>query len=350
MPARGQAGDDDRPLDAVLAGLCVEPVERAFQLVGDLRQGRLRRQRVAAQSRRPTASQRTLGEAGKDLLAAALPIAAVNVNEAWVPLIAFSVSISQVEMLRALFPQRLRSCGPAFGFLARVLGAYVLDIVICEIAVLERHCNPVHAGSGAFLRTKRCRNASGSCRHEGATTKRCHIDLPGYWGSAAANPRFATTSPTEHPNASPLSELCKLFPILQGQLASFTLFALVWDMPLLRRLARMPQEADDDSTPERACAASWRRSCESCVKWNISLRAYRVTVNGSGSRHFGSAAQWHNRTHAPQQSCTVRQCQQPASRCLLLSVSYSAACGSEPLRMTLQMLCGVVGMSIWLTP
>src|SRR5262249_6570192 len=142
MPARGPAGDDDRPLDAVLAGLCVEPVERAFQLVGDLRQGRLRRQRVAAQSRRPTASQRTLGEAGKDLLAAALPIAAVNVNEAWVPLIAFSVSISQVEMLRALLAQRLRSCGPAFGFLARVLGAHVLDIVVCEIAGLEWPCGP----------------------------------------------------------------------------------------------------------------------------------------------------------------------------------------------------------------
>src|SRR5499433_3608615 len=184
MPARGPAGDDDRPLDAVLAGLGVEPVERAFQLVGDLRQGRLRGQRVAAQSRRPTTSQRTLGEAGKDLLAAALPIAAVDVNEAWrlriigriqVPLIAFSVSISQVEMLRALLAQRLRSCGPAFGFLARVLGTHMLDIVICEIAVLKRHCNPVHPGSRAFLRTKRgwCRNASGSCRHEGATTKRC---------------------------------------------------------------------------------------------------------------------------------------------------------------------------------
>src|SRR5215831_12415152 len=63
MPARGPAGDDDRPLDAVLAGLGVEPVERAFQLVGDLRQGRLRRQRIAAQSRRPTTGQRTLGVA-----------------------------------------------------------------------------------------------------------------------------------------------------------------------------------------------------------------------------------------------------------------------------------------------
>src|SRR6476646_212387 len=111
MPARGPAGDDDRPLDAVLADLGVEPVERAFQLVGDLRQGRLRRQRVAAQSRRPTTGQWTFGEASEDLLATALPIAAVDVNEAWrlriigrieVPLVALSFSIGQVEVVRAL--------------------------------------------------------------------------------------------------------------------------------------------------------------------------------------------------------------------------------------------------------
>src|SRR6266478_6344467 len=98
MPACGPAGDDDGPLDAVLAGPGLEPVERAYQLIGNLHQARLRRQRVAAQSRRPTTCQRTLGEAGEDLLAAALPIAAVDVNEAWririigrikVPLIAF---------------------------------------------------------------------------------------------------------------------------------------------------------------------------------------------------------------------------------------------------------------------
>src|SRR5206468_5743305 len=83
MPTRGPAGDDDRPLDAVLPGLGAEPVERAFQLVGDLRQARLRRQRVAAQSRRPTTGQRTLGEAGEDLFAAALPIVAMDVNETW---------------------------------------------------------------------------------------------------------------------------------------------------------------------------------------------------------------------------------------------------------------------------
>src|SRR5215470_4819997 len=83
MPACGPAGDDNRSLNAVRAGLVVEPIERAFQLVGDLRQARLRGQRVAAQSRRPTTGQRTLGEAGEDLFAAALPIAPVDVNEAW---------------------------------------------------------------------------------------------------------------------------------------------------------------------------------------------------------------------------------------------------------------------------
>ena len=83
MPACGPAGDDDRPLDAVLAGLGVEPVEGALQFVGELRPGRLRRLRVAAHSRRPTTGQRTLREASEDFLAAALPIAAVDVNETW---------------------------------------------------------------------------------------------------------------------------------------------------------------------------------------------------------------------------------------------------------------------------
>src|SRR6516225_4052948 len=111
MPARGPAGDDDRPLDAVLAGLSIEPVERAFQLVGDLRQVRLRRQRVAAESRRPTAGQWTLRQAGEDFLAAQMPIPAVDLNDAWrlringriyVRLVARCFSIGQVEVLRAL--------------------------------------------------------------------------------------------------------------------------------------------------------------------------------------------------------------------------------------------------------
>ena len=118
---------------------------------------------------------------------------------------------------------------------SRVLGAHVLDIVICEIAVLKRHCNPVHAGSGAFLRASGWyRYASGSCRHEGATTKRCHIDLPGLLELVGGQAEMCNNIADRAPQRYPLSELCKLFSILQGQLASFTLFALVWDMPLLR--------------------------------------------------------------------------------------------------------------------
>src|SRR5271169_4183583 len=31
----------------------------------------------------------------------------------------------------------------------------VFNIVVCEIARLERHCNPVHSGRGAFLHAER---------------------------------------------------------------------------------------------------------------------------------------------------------------------------------------------------
>src|SRR5262249_23315551 len=198
-------------------------------------------------------------------------------------------------------------------------------------------------------------DASGSCRHEGATTKRCHIDLLGFIGAR----RRPSQDVQQHrrpstPNASPLAKVCKPFAILQGQLASFTPFALVWDMPLLRldsaegleRLMTIALRSERGRLPGHGHVRVGSSG-------KISLRAYPVRfipVNRSGSRHSGSAAQWHNRTHASRQSCTVRQCWQPASRYLLLIVSYSAACGSEPLRMTLQMLCGVVGMSIWLTP
>src|SRR5262249_36876677 len=210
-------------------------------------------------------------------------------------------------------------------FLARVLGAYVLDIVICEIAVLKRHCNPVHAGSGAFLRASSwCRNASGSCRHEGATTKRCHIDLPGLLELGGGQAKMCNNIADRVPPTLVLfAKVCKPFAILQGQLASFTPFALVWDMPLLR--------LDSAEGLERRMTIALRNErgrlpghghVRVGSSGKISLRAYRVRfipVNRSGSRHSGSAAQWHNRTHAPRQSCTVRQCRQPASRCLLLS-------------------------------
>src|SRR5262249_58467737 len=71
----------------------------------------------------------------------------------------------------------------------------------------------------------------------------------------------------------------------------------------------------------------------------ISLRAYRVRfipVNGSGSRHSGSAAQWHNRTYVLQPK--VHGASQPLPAVFLI-VSYSASFGSGALRLTLQLLC-----------
>src|SRR6516225_3132624 len=83
-------------------------------------------------------------------------------------------------MLRTLLAQRLRSCGPAFGFLARVLGAYMLDIIVCEIAGLQRHSNPVHGRALFCAKSSWCRDASSGRRHEGTTVKRCHFNLPDF--------------------------------------------------------------------------------------------------------------------------------------------------------------------------
>jgi hypothetical protein len=102
-------------------------------------------------------------------------------------------------VFRALLAQRIRSRGPAFGFLARVLGAHVLDIIVFEIAGFERHCNPVHAGSGHSL-SGWCRNASGSRRHEGATIRRCHMNLTDFIKARGGQAKdVQQTSPTEHP-------------------------------------------------------------------------------------------------------------------------------------------------------
>src|SRR5262249_12323291 len=144
-----------------------------------------------------------------------------------------------------------------------------------------------------------------------------------YWSSAAAKPRCATTSLTEHPNASPLSELCKLFPILQGQLASFTLFALVWDMPLLR-----PDSAEG---LERRMTIALRNGVGGFLE---TAMCELGQVGKSHCKHIESASSPLTARAADipdrqlngiiglmcrSQSCTVRQCRQPASRCLLLS-------------------------------
>src|SRR5262245_14697401 len=58
--------------------------------------------------------------------------------------------------------------------------AYMLDIVVCEIAGLQRHGNPVHGRALFCAKSSWCRDASSSRRHEGTTVKRCHFNLPDF--------------------------------------------------------------------------------------------------------------------------------------------------------------------------
>ena len=227
-------------------------------------------------------------------------------------------------MFRALLAQRLRSCGPAFGFLRAFSGPTCSTLLYARLRsssdiVIQSMPAVGHSFSPAVGAAMLAAVAAMKARRPSTVISTSLV----YWSSTSAKPRCATTSLTEHPNASPLSELCKLFPILQGQLAGFTLFALAWDMPLLR-----PDSAEG---LERRMTIALRNGRGRLPRdghvrvgssGKISLRAYRVRfipANRSGSRHSGSTAQWHKRTHAPRQSCTVRQCRQPASRCLLLS-------------------------------
>src|SRR5262249_48150268 len=82
MTAGRPTRDHYGSLNAVLGTLRVEPVERCSQLVRDLCQARLRGKSVPWQRCRPAVCQSTLGEAGKYLLTAPLPVASVYVDEA----------------------------------------------------------------------------------------------------------------------------------------------------------------------------------------------------------------------------------------------------------------------------
>src|SRR6516162_8832370 len=56
----------------------------------------------------------------------------------------------------------------------------MLDIVVCEIAGLQRHGNPVHGRALFCAKSSWCRDASSGRRHEGTTIKRCHFNLPDF--------------------------------------------------------------------------------------------------------------------------------------------------------------------------
>src|SRR5688572_1742586 len=127
-------------------GTSVEPVERCSELVGDLRQVRIRGKRVAGQCCRPAVRQDTLGEAGKGLLTAALPITAVDVNETRrlrivrgieIPLCPLAGRIRQIEVRWVLLAQSSRSCDPVLRLLPSEIGAHMRDIIESQVARLE---------------------------------------------------------------------------------------------------------------------------------------------------------------------------------------------------------------------
>src|SRR5262245_45695618 len=130
----------------MIGGTSVEPVERGSELVGDLRQVRVRGKCVAGQCRRPSVRQDTLGEAGKGLLTSALPITAVGVSETRrlrivcgieIPLRPLARRIRQIEVRWVLLAQSSRSCAPVLRLLPSDIGAHMRDIVESQVARLE---------------------------------------------------------------------------------------------------------------------------------------------------------------------------------------------------------------------
>src|SRR5262245_42136486 len=93
-----------------------------------------------------------------------------------VPVGPICLSISQIEVLRALRAESLRGCSPPFGFLPSEFGSHMCHIIKSQVAFLQRHGHPVHT----FRDDSFCANNSGgydtSCSHshESATVKNDH--------------------------------------------------------------------------------------------------------------------------------------------------------------------------------
>src|SRR5262245_22689301 len=128
----------------------------------------------------------------------------MNVNVAWrfrigggiqVPLRPLCLSIGQIEVVRALRAESLRSCSPPFGFLPSEFGSHVRNIIKSQVACFQRHGHPVHSRRLLFF----CGNNGGgddtSCSHsdESATVKNDHDEPPDPSSRAA----FATAGLTQ---------------------------------------------------------------------------------------------------------------------------------------------------------
>src|SRR5262249_104138 len=134
------------------------------------------------QRRRPAARENTLSHTSKYFLAAALPITTVDIDVAGrfriaggiqVPLGPICLSISQIEVLRALRAKSLRGCSPLFGFLLSKFGAQMCTFIKSQVASLQRHGHPAHTSRDDFFcgTNRGGYNTSGSHSHKSATVK-----------------------------------------------------------------------------------------------------------------------------------------------------------------------------------
>src|SRR5262249_27257512 len=163
----------------------------------------------------------TLSHTSKYLLTAALPITAMNVNVAGrfrisggiqVPLDPICLSISQIEVLRALRAESLPGCSPSFGFLPSEFGSHMCHIIKSQVASLQRHGHPVHT----FRDDSFCANNSGgydtSCSHshESATVKNDDDRPPCIypWASPARLLSIRTCFSRYQYRQSPLARKC----------------------------------------------------------------------------------------------------------------------------------------------
>ncbi len=107
MAARGPTGQHDRSVDPMRRAVRSQPVQRGIDLRHNLRQRGIRRQGIARQGRRPAARVGAGDQIGELLLAVALPVPAVNEDDArririglrkQVPGVALSLAVAQVQM------------------------------------------------------------------------------------------------------------------------------------------------------------------------------------------------------------------------------------------------------------
>ncbi len=102
VPARRPAGQHDGAVDTVRRTVRGQPVERCVDLRHDLGQRCVGRQRIARQHRRPAARMRSGDEIAELFLRVALPVAAVDVEDAGCVRVGDGENVHRVALARSV--------------------------------------------------------------------------------------------------------------------------------------------------------------------------------------------------------------------------------------------------------